>query len=516
MRPEEAQAIAEGLVRSSSEAAFRGGLDLLKADYPEVLLPAAKRLSERNRADPRLAQLLGLAARAAGDGPLAHSAFSRAARLASADPLIVHSHARTALEAGKPAVELFERAASLAPQDGSVLLGLAAALVAERRGREAIERLEAILIRNPLWIDGHRTLAHIRGQLGIDPVAHINATLGTLGARHELHRLRILTLFEARRYSDAAAAVAETRAVLGDLNWLRQFAAHAASEMGDIEAAEKELAVAPPPASQEEFAMHARHLLRAGRPAEAAELLEPRVAEDRDHLFWPYLSLAWRLLDDPRTDWLEGDESLVGCYDLGGQAGDLEALATHLRHLHVAVEAPLDQSVRGGTQSDGNLLLRDTPPIQRLRKALLEAVATHVERLPETREGHPTLLSRRGPQRVAGSWSVRLREAGFHTDHVHSQGWLSSAFYVALPDTLARDDPADLTREDGSTHDGWLTLGECRDLVPDLAPTRLIEPRPGRLVLFPSTMWHGTRPFSAGERLTVAFDIALPRQETDQ
>lgn len=120
VRPEEAQAIADGLIRSDPAAAFGAGVGLLREDYPELALPAAKRLSDRNRADARLAQLLGLAARATGDGPLAYIAFSRAARLAPADPLIAHSHARAALEAGKPAVDLFERAARLAPQDGSV------------------------------------------------------------------------------------------------------------------------------------------------------------------------------------------------------------------------------------------------------------------------------------------------------------------------------------------------------------------------------------------------------------
>ena len=35
-----------------------------------------------------------------------------------------------------------------------------------------------------------------------------------------------------------------------------------------------------------------------------------------------------------------------------------------------------------------------------------------------------------------------------------------------------------------------------------------VRPEPGRLVLFPSYMWHGTAPFSGDEdRLTVAFDI---------
>ena len=56
--------------------------------------------------------------------------------------------------------------------------------------------------------------------------------------------------------------------------------------------------------------------------------------------------------------------------------------------------------------------------------------------------------------------------------------------------------------------EGWLALGEPpTSLGLDVEPYRLIEPRPGRLALFPSYTWHGTRPFTAGERLTVAFDV---------
>ena len=54
-------------------------------------------------------------------------------------------------------------------------------------------------------------------------------------------------------------------------------------------------------------------------------------------------------------------------------------------------------------------------------------------------------------------------------------------------------------------------LGEPQaELRLPLEPFRTIEPKPGRLALFPSTMWHGTYPFDAGERLTVAFDVATP------
>ncbi len=104
--------------------------------------------------------------------------------------------------------------------------------------------------------------------------------------------------------------------------------------------------------------------------------------------------------------------------------------------------------------------------------------------------------------RFAGSWSVRLSGQGHHANHVHPQGWLSSALYVALPAEAER----------GAGQAGWLTLGEPQAaLGVELPPARTIEPRPGRLVLFPSIMWHGTLPFAAGERLTTAFDVAPPR-----
>jgi hypothetical protein len=96
-----------------------------------------------------------------------------------------------------------------------------------------------------------------------------------------------------------------------------------------------------------------------------------------------------------------------------------------------------------------------------------------------------------------GSWSVRLVGGGFHANHVHPMGWLSSALYIALPPDLGKEQA------------GWLTLGEPQaELNLDLPPHRMVEPKPGRLALFPSWMWHGTRPFGEGERLTVAFDVA--------
>jgi tetratricopeptide (TPR) repeat protein len=485
-------------------AALGAGLALINADVPELLLPEALKLAERHPGSPQAQQLLGLTARACGASALAYEAFAAAARLAPRDGLIAHSHARTALEAGLPAAGLFAAAAALAPQDGGILLGHAAALLHEGRPDDGIALLERILTANPLWLDGHRSLAALRGQMGQDPLAGATGALTRNPRAAELHHLMISLALQARDLARAEEALSAARAALGDAPWLSLLAGHVASESGSLDVADAHFAAAGAAADSNAAWTHARHLLRRAEPARVAALLEPWRDQPGAHAIWPYLALAWRMTDDPRAQWLEGDPSLVGIYDLGLSPDDLTALADHLRALHVASAAPLDQSVRGGTQTDGNLLLRIAPPIQDLRQRLLTIVERHIAQLPAPEPGHPTLPVARAPVRIAGSWSVRLSNAGFHTDHVHPQGWFSSALYLALPETLGSG---------RSDHAGWLSLGEARDLVPGLAPLQLVEPKPGRLVLFPSTMWHGTRPFPQGERLTVAFDIARPRQE---
>ena len=230
---------------------------------------------------------------------------------------------------------------------------------------------------------------------------------------------------------------------------------------------------------------------RRAAPPEAATLAEATASEPGGEGAWPYLATAWALTGNPRLDWLFGAPELVGVYDLGPPS---PALAAALRALHHTRVEPPEQSLRGGTQTDGDVLLREEPPIVALRAAIEAAVTAHVAQLPPPDPTHPVLSRPRARQRFAGSWSVRLGNAGFHVNHVHPKGWLSSAYYVAVPEAAAPQ--------------GWLKLGEPpADLGLALAPFRRIEPKPGRLVLFPSILWHGTEPFPAGERLSVAFDM---------
>ena len=79
-------------------------------------------------------------------------------------------------------------------------------------------------------------------------------------------------------------------------------------------------------------------------------------------------------------------------------------------------------------------------------------------------------------------------------DHVHPQGWLSSAYYVELP-------------EAAESREGWLKFGEPGVRIDGCAAEHFVQPECGLLVLFPSYFWHGTVPFHEGGRLTAAFDV---------
>jgi tetratricopeptide (TPR) repeat protein len=485
-----------------ADGVYRAALIAMKNGLAGEVVPLARAGADRHPQDARMWQVLALACRQLEDLAPAVEAIERAASLAPRDPLIAHTRARAALEAGLPSSHLFEPAQRLAPDDMSVLLGHTAALFAEGRLDAAIALLEARLRAHPDWLDGQASLARLRWMGGERETftSGYEAALVAAPTNIALWRERIDTSMHAAFYEDALDALARARAAAGEHLAFDALETVCRAEKGEIEAADRLFARLGPIEHITMAARHMRHLLRAGRPEAASAFADSWRGRDPGHLLVPYQSAAWRLTSDPRRQWLEGDERLIGIYDIGDRIPSLAALAERLRGLHLSLHHPLEQSLRGGTQTDGPLFSRIEPEIRALRAAVAAAVEEHVARLPAPQPGHPTLIARRSPIGFSGSWSVRLTGEGYHVNHVHPAGWISSAFYVALPQQAMG----------GPEHAGWLSIGEATELGLDLPPIRLIEPKPGRLVLFPSTMWHGTRPFAAGERLTVAFDVAYP------
>ena len=363
---------------------------------------------------------------------------------------------------------------------------------------EAAERAyEEAIARRPDYLDAHRDLAQLRWMRTADPKAALQS-LDTLPLHIRnapamlLARGRILGGIGAA--ADALAALLAAVAQAPREPVLRIAAARAAGQAGDPEQqlTQARAAAALAPSASETLRSLAEALFNRGEPAEGLAIAERLAAAyPADQGLAALRETGWRLTGDPRHAECEAPElissSLLpvppGWPDLPVFLADLAAA---LDGLHVWRTHPLEQSVRHGSQSSINLVRSELPVIRALFAALATPIDSHIARIGGA-----------GGWRIATAWSVRLLPGGFHSDHVHPEGWLSSAFHVSVPEATERG------------HEGWLAFGRPGiPTRPPLTPFRHVRPEAGRLVLFPSWLWHGTEPFGGdAPRLTVAFDI---------
>ncbi len=282
---------------------------------------------------------------------------------------------------------------------------------------------------------------------------------------------------------------------------LTRYEAACASEAGDIQRAAAFFSRMPEAEDSELEIARIRYQLRIGEYEQAAINAE-RLSRGLDVMgAWPYLSIAWRLTGDPRSEWLDGENRLFAHIDFPDIVPELKQLAAKLKDIHHAKEHPFDQSMRGGSQTDGNLFLRSDPDLRRMREVIEQGVTEYIKQLPPIDSTHPFLRQPRNRFSFLASYSVHLRGNGYHINHMHPEAAISCCFYIDTPETLG---------ETETNPAGWLSIGMPPvDLGIDLPPVALIKPVPGRLALFPSIMWHGTFPFPKGERLTVVSDLIL-------
>lgn len=243
-----------------------------------------------------------------------------------------------------------------------------------------------------------------------------------------------------------------------------------------------------------------------GRAAEARTLLV--AARSRNPLNQWYVAMqatTARLLGDPEYEYLYNYQAFVRGYKLSPPDGwssiedfnrDLIPALNARHQLHAE---PLDQSLRHGTQTPRGLLGDPDPVIQSFLQAIRQPLDEYRKQLGFDPD-HPLLSRNKGHCALTGCWSVKLNRGGYHVNHVHSEGWISSAYYVDVPPETA----------DQTTRSGWIKFGEPRFAVPGAFAEKNIQPRAGHLVLFPSYMWHGTTPITGDQaRMTIAFD-AVP------
>lgn len=495
------------------------GLAALESGQPAQALSALDRAVNLQPPSALAWHALGNARRASGDLEGAEAAFRKAVKLEPSRAAAWINLGVVLRLLGRPAealpcLEEARKSGYAGPELADTHSG---ALIDIGQFDAALEQVRMLTRSFPHYVPGHVTLAHLLWEYGPavapgeDPLAGFLAAAKNQPANGPLQLACIGFLLGARRAEDALEMTRSMRS-RSDQPVLMSLEATALEILGrSDEAGICYEAAYRVPGNRDPAFLNAftRHLLKAGKwDAAALRAAEATQTDPNNQEAWAYLGTAWRLLEDPREYWLCDYERLIASVEVEPPptfthgSNFFAALEATLEPMHKAQREPVHQSLRGGSQTPGQLFGRPDPVIAATQGALVRAIERHIATLPDNPD-HPFLKRKARSVRFAGSWSVKLWSSGSHVNHIHSQGWMSSAFYVSLPPSMQAQS------EDGGDRAGWIQFGQPSvELGLNLPPRRVIRPRVGYVALFPSYMWHGTVPFEdAAARVAIAFDM---------
>jgi hypothetical protein len=317
---------------------------------------------------------------------------------------------------------------------------------------------------------------------------------------------RLLLLYE--RYAEACETFAQALRLAPRDERAREGLASALMRAGRTDDAITEFygIVARKPASIEVRCGLTECLLRAGESRRALCVAEEALSLDCSHqtalALWN-TAVRQNSGTEAQGGGLADYDRFVRAFDLGPPTGfdDLgsfhEILLGLLGRHHSELPRKMGDSARLVSRSVGSLLGDGSQLMAHYCASLDRAIASYVHSLPD--EDHPFLRRRLAAARYARSWSTRVNPGGTIPNHVHDGGWISGVYFVQLPDDVV----------DRTTGPGWIKFGEPPFDAHLPEPVwRSIRPVPGRLVLFPSYLWHGSLGFRGPQnRLSLSFDL---------
>lgn len=412
------------------------------------------------------------------------------------------------------ALDCYQQALKLAPDIAEIDYNFGNAVFEKGLYDEAEKHYLSAISKRPEYVEVHVTLNELYWQLNRKEDFGISFR-NTIAMRPDNLALReayVKSLDLAGRRDEALAEINNALEALGHEPGLLHRQAKILANLGDIGSALDSFGEALSLSATDEMRLDYAAILIFIADYDAAMRQLDIVARNQPYqqLMWAYRSLCWRLTGDERYRWLNDYESQVKSYVLSTPNGYsnlldfLNDLKEQLELMHRTEIQPLEQTLLHGTQTPGRLLHKPVREIQLLKSALTLAVTDYIDSMPKD-DTHPLYQRKTGRFRFSGSWSVKLGADGYHVNHVHPAGWISSSYYVVLPESMSdvSQDPAGGCIKFGESS---LRLGD-REVI-----EKTIKPEAGQLVLFPSYMWHGTYAFNGapGEyRITAPFD-AVP------
>jgi Tfp pilus assembly protein PilF len=474
---------------------------------PEQAEIEARRLIERDPRDAEAWHEIGVAQRGLNRIEEAESSYRRALAVSPEYANVRHNLGALLCQMDRAEESLAEldRAAELGAIGPELHLNRGTALLKLGRLDEAEAALLAAINLAPGNLDSHTLLAKLRYMRGDEEYTRELASAASQGGDPGLALALGDLLRRGGQLTAAEAILRELDAGNPGLPQLEASLAVVLQEQGmlseAVELARNARAARPDDAEISENLIAI--LLQLGEVDESWPLImREQKRAPLDQRWLAYQATAARLAGKPEYDELYNYTRFVLPFDLEPPAGYASidefnaALIERLVEKHRLETHPLDQSLRHGTQTSRDLLADPDPLIKEFIRLLEGPISAYREAIGFD-PGHRFLERNRGATKLVGCWSVRLKRGGYHVNHIHPEGWISSAYYVQLPAEV----------EDTELKSGWIKFGEPRMPTPGASYAHIVRPKPGRLVLFPSYMWHGTTPINGDEpRMTIAFD----------
>ena len=483
----------------------------------------AGRLEEANglyrsaiQADPgdsRALRLRGVLSRDLGDVAASARYLARAADVAPLDAEPLAELAITRMAAGdlEGAESALRDALRREPEHGKALANLGALLQYRGHVAEALDFHRRALEQDPDDPEVRCNLAKALAECGRgeDALAACNEALSRAPAHPLLLAAKGAVLCDVAQF-DAAIPVLESAVVrYPDDDMALVNLAYARTRVGAHDAAIEALhgAIRANPSSGRATADLVNLLAGTGRVVDALALamdfLE-RHAGERQVLAAQAFALRDAGREQEAVALLDFDR-LILVSDLTPPQGyaSLEEFNARLR---AAIEAdpsllasPASKATRGGSQT-GELRFGHDAVFRAFRAMVDEAVAAAARGLEAAGLASHPAMAYASPRWALRAWGTVIESGGRQAPHIHPLGWLSGVYYAAVPADMRAAGP----------QAGWIEFGAPPDrfVVKLPPPPRAVEPRAGRLVVFPSYLYHRTLPFESAERrISVAFDV---------
>jgi tetratricopeptide (TPR) repeat protein len=377
------------------------------------------------------------------------------------------------------AVALYRRALAAQPDAADLHYNLANAFGQSGRLEEAAAAHRHAIMLRPDFAAAHHNLGNTLRALG-RPSEAVEAYRRELACRATAVGERDLgiALHDLGRLDEAIAAYRRCLALPDHRVDVLSNLANALMEQGDSrgagDACERYLALEP--GNIEALALKALSLHELGQDEAARELL------DFDRFV--------RIVDFSSPP--------SGYADL---AAFNRALVNHIEaHPSLKVPAKDDPKYHHDTlEITGELFAEPKGPMASFETMMRDAVIDYLETVPR-QPAHP-FIDQLPKKWVFGCWATRLAGQGNLDPHIHFTGYIGGVYYPLLPDVVAAFD------QGGA---GWFELGRPPERFRCAAEplVRRIQPREGRLLIFPGYFFHNTIPFvSTQTRISIAFDV---------